>query len=177
MTRVLFLLPVVALLLIAGALLLRSSQRLRRASGLPAGTVISADMGTWRSCETPFFSSRHRLTGRPDYLVTSARSIVPVEVKSGCAPDEPHRGHLLQLAAYCLLVEETYGRKVPYGLLHYTDATLRVDFGPHLRSELRAALGEMRLARSARSVRRSHEEPARCARCGVRHACRERLDR
>ena len=28
----------------------------------------------------------------------------------------------------------------------------------------------------ARDVHRSHDEPARCARCGVREACTERLD-
>jgi CRISPR-associated exonuclease Cas4 len=177
MSRLLFLVPAIALLTIAGGLLLWSSRRLRRAAGLPAGEVISADTGAWRSCEAPLFSSRHRLTGRPDYLVIKAQRIVPVEVKSGAAPRTAHRGHLLQLAAYCLLAEETYGRKVPYGLLHYADATLRVEFSARLRSELLATLQEMHVARSERYVRRSHDEPARCARCGVRHACAERLNR
>jgi len=74
-------------------------------SGLPPGRLIYVDTGAWNRCERSLFSNEHRLTGRPDYLVTGREGIVPVEVKSGAAPAAPYAAHVLQLAAYCLLVE------------------------------------------------------------------------
>ena len=55
----------------------------------------------------PLYASGANLAGKPDYLVRRWRYVLPVEVKSGPAPAEPYRSHVLQLAAYCLLVEET----------------------------------------------------------------------
>ena len=78
------------------------------------------------------FSRSFHLSGRPDYLVQQGRDLIPVEVKSGRAPrDGPYSSHILQLAAYCLLVEEAYDRRPPYGLLLYADAadqTYEIDY-------------------------------------------------
>ena len=94
-----------------GVWLLVRSGRARRVTGLPQGRVTYVDTGAWDRTDRPLYSNRYRLTGRPDYLVRSRRHIIPVEVKSGLAPQQPYRTHLLQLAAYCLLVEEQEGRR------------------------------------------------------------------
>jgi CRISPR-associated exonuclease Cas4 len=83
----------------------------------------------------------------------------------------------MQLAAYCLLVEDLSGQRPPYGLLHYRDATVRVDFAPQLRTELLETLGEMERSRANSDSRRSHDDPARCLSCGYGHACDQRLGR
>ncbi len=155
-------------------LLLRSSQG-RRASGLPAGRVTYVDTGAWNRCERPLFSSRYRLTGRPDYLVQTGTGVVPVEVKSGAAPRRPYEAHLLQLAAYCLLVEEQEGRPPPYGILKYDDRAFEVDFAPALRGALLDTLDALRRDLSARDLDRSHDEAARCRGCGYRRRCDQRL--
>ena len=49
-------------------LLLRATAT-RQEAGLPEGRVTYVDTGAWDRCERPLFSRRHRLTGRPDYLV------------------------------------------------------------------------------------------------------------
>jgi len=108
-------------------------------------------------------------------MVEVEGAIIPVEVKSVRRPVAPYPSHLMQLAAYCLLIEETWGQPPPYGLLHYTDGTVRVDYTPQLRAELLATLKEMRRARTRGDVPRSHDQPARCRRCGYRHACAQRL--
>jgi CRISPR-associated exonuclease Cas4 len=82
----------------------------------------------------------------------------------------------LQLAAYCLLVEDQLGAPAPYGLIRYRDSEARVEFTTELREELLALLEEVRAAAAAEEVHRSHEEPRRCARCAVRDFCDERLD-
>lgn len=169
------LLLLIAALAAVGVVLLLRAQTLRRESGLPAGRVAYSDTGAWQRCERPLVSRRYRLSGRPDYLVQVEGAIIPVEVKATSRPAIPYRAHVMQLAAYCLLIEETRGQAPPYGLLHYDDDTVRVDYVPQLRAELLAALEDMRRARVSGVASRSHDEPARCRRCAYRHACDQRL--
>ena len=77
-----------------GIWVLIQARAARRESGLPVGRVTYVDTGAWDRCERPLFSNRHRLTGRPDYLVRNRRDLIPVEVKSGTSPQAPYPGHL-----------------------------------------------------------------------------------
>ncbi len=158
-----------------GFWLLARAGAVYRQTGLPVGRVTYVDTGAWDRCERPLFSSQHRLTGRPDYLVQSRQGVIPVEVKSGAAPEQPYQAHLLQLAAYCLLVEEQEGRAPPYGILKYDDRAFEVDYGSALRAELLDVLAGIRQDLRAREVHRSHDEPGRCRGCGYRDRCEQRL--
>lgn len=161
------------LLLLLALWLVLQARAGRRRSGLPAGRVVYADTGNWSAVSKPLYSARYQLTGKPDYLVDTRGGLVPVEVKAAAAPPDgkAYRTHIMQLAAYCLLVEEAYGRRPPYGLIRYADATIAVDYGRALRGQLMTLLGDMRRARRRRQVRRSHQEPARCRACGLRQVC------
>lgn len=161
--------------LAAGLILLLRARAARRTAGLPAGRVIYADTGAWDRLERPLFSARYRLTGRPDYLVREGSAVVPVEVKPGRDAPQPYDSDVLQLGAYCLLVEETYGQASPHGILKYREHTFAVPYTAALRQQVLAALDEMQAGHRARSVARSHDEPARCAACGVRAYCDQRL--
>ena len=165
--------PLVACLicLIMGMALLWRSNMLRQHTGLPAGQVVYVDTGDWKNCERPLFSSRHRLTGRPDYLVRQEGCIIPVEVKSTTGLRQPYESHILQLAAYCLLVEENERKAPPYGLLHYPDATFRIPYTLQTRSNLLDTLTRLRADLDSDDVPRSHSEPQRCRRCGFRRVC------
>jgi CRISPR-associated exonuclease Cas4 len=170
-------LPFVALFLIVlGLIIFWLGRRSQAEAGLPIGRVIYSDTRGWQSIEKPLFSRTHRLAGKPDYLVQQGRDVVPVEVKSARAPSNgPRRSHVLQLAAYCLLVEETYRQRPKYGIVKYADRTFAVDYAETLRAALLDVIAAMRddLARGA--AQRSHDEAARCAQCGYRQACPERL--
>jgi CRISPR-associated exonuclease Cas4 len=159
-----------------GLWLLIRAGRVRRKTALPVGRVTYADTGAWDRCERPLFSNRHRLTGKPDYLVRSREGVIPVEVKSGPAPNQPYPAHLLQLAAYCLLVEEQEDHTPPYGIVKYDDRSFEVDYTPALRAEVLATLDAMRHDLHAHDVNRSHEEAGRCGGCGYRERCEQRLD-
>ncbi len=156
------------------ALWLRAST-IRRQTALPRGRVVYTDTGSWKRCTHPLFSDRYRLTGKPDYLVRGPEGLIPVEVKSGQAPALPHQAHVLQLAAYCLLVEEQEARQPPYGIIKYGDRAFEVDYTPALRAELLTTLTAMRRHLYAYDVNRSHNEPARCCGCGYRERCDRRL--
>ena len=162
-------------LLAAGAGLLWWSRLARRHTGLPAGAVVYSDTGAERAVLEPLVSHRYGLVGKPDYLVEVAqgrqRIVVPLEVKSRRKPPAADAGHLLQLAAYCLLVEDKYGVRPPHGYLRYADATLAVPFTDELRRAVIEAAAAIRKARTQADVQRSHQDPRRCARCGYRQSC------
>lgn len=144
-------------------------------AGLPRGRLVYGDTGRWERTRDPLYSHRYQLTGRPDYLVRVGSARVPVEVKSGRAPAEPYEGHVLQLAAYCLLAEEEFGVRPSYGLLRYDDATLQIPYDKPLRRRVLDTLEAMRQARARGSADRNHATPQKCLRCGQRENCGQRL--
>jgi CRISPR-associated exonuclease Cas4 len=162
-------------LLAAGIAALLVSRRTQRRTGLPVGTVIYSDTGAEQAVMEPLVSRRYGLVGKPDYLVEVAGAgkqlVVPLEVKSRKRPAQPNEGHVLQLGAYCLIVEDLYGRRPPHGYLRYADATLTIPFTDALRSQVLEAAQAIRSARTAADVKRSHDEPARCAHCGYLDSC------
>jgi len=162
-------------LLALGLLLLHLARRGQASSGLPQGRVVYTDTGGWGRLERPLFSRQFLLTGKPDYLVADGADVIPVEVKSSRAPAQPYPSHVLQLAAYCLLVEECYRRRPPYGIIKYADHPFEVDYTPALEDELLATLDEMRADLAAGNAPRSHDEPHRCQACGYRRWCEQRL--
>jgi CRISPR-associated exonuclease Cas4 len=163
-----------ALLLIA-LILFWQSGRTQRAAGLPGGRVIYTDTRAWGKVEKPLYDHMLALTGKPDYLVEQNGRLIPVEVKSGRAPEAPYDSHIYQLAAYCLLVEKTMGRRPPYGIIHYQDRDFAVDYTHDLENALLDILAEMRRDEHRNEVARSHESAARCAKCGFRNVCEQKL--
>jgi len=166
-------------LLLAAILLFWLAARQRRSAGLPGGRVIYADTSRWNRLEKPLYDPILGLTGKPDYLVDQGDEIIPVEVKShgsysGRVMNAPYDSHIFQLAAYCLLVERTYGKRPGYGIIHYPKQTFAVDYTPELESALTSLVNQMQ-EQARRKLDRSHEAPERCARCGFRSVCDQSL--
>ena len=90
------------------------------------GSVTSATVGRVATMS----SQAHGLVGRPDELRRAPDGrVVPVEVKSSRGPPPgrpPYFSHVLQLYAYCQIVEERYGAAPPYGLMIYNDGIPRM---------------------------------------------------
>jgi len=119
-------------------------------------------------------SEEHGLTGRPDYILEIDGGLVPVEVKTGRVPRGPLFSHVVQLAAYCLLLESEGA--VTHGILRYGDVEHIVAFDDNLRSILNKKMSEMREAMASGEVHRDHDRPGKCRSCSRRDACPERLD-
>jgi len=151
------------------------SGKQRREAGLPSGRVIYSDTDTWGKLERSLYYPPLKLTGKPDYLVRQNGMVIPVEVKSGRVPEAPYDSHIFQLASYCLLVEKTYGKRPPYGIIHYNDKDFAIDYTPELEFALMELLAEMRRDERKGNVDRSHEQTARCAHCGYRNICDQSL--
>ena len=165
----------VLLLFALAVFFLWQSGRQRREAGLPGGRVIYTDTRAWGEVEKPLFDANLGLTGKPDYLVEGDGRIIPVEVKSGRTPAAPYDSHIFQVAAYCLLVEKTLGKRPPYGIIHYPKRDFAVDYTPELESALLEHLAEIKRDEVRSDVPRSHEDPARCRGCGFRKICDQSL--
>lgn len=161
--------------LIASIYLFWRSASQRRKSGLPGGRVVYVDTSGWFQLEKPIYDRELRLTGKPDYLVKKDNDLIPVEVKSTHVKISPYDSHNYQLAAYCLLVHKVYGRRPPYGILHYPNRTLSVDYTEELESAILNVLDNMRSLSQSESVDRSHESKARCLKCSYRSFCDQAL--
>ena len=147
-------------------------------TGLPSSRILSSDVGTALPTRKPLVSHRYGLTGKPDYLVQIDRGIVPVELKSGKIPRNrrPYAGNLMQLAAYCVLVEDTMAVPVPYGIIRYRDGSIQIPFTDTLRHRLLDILPKIQTAKSKpANCHRSHRHAARCRTCGYRPICSEAL--
>jgi CRISPR-associated exonuclease Cas4 len=187
MSYFLLIIPVLIVVALIAHLAARSAAK---RTGLPAGQLIYSDTGyavghvgpvtineQGEKQERALTSRRYGLSGRPDYLVRTPDGIVPVEAKSTMRPasGRAYDSHIFQLAAYCLLVEDTIGAHVPYGIIRYADAEILIDYTPELKDELLELLDEMREARYAEEVHRSHNEARRCSNCSMREICDEAL--
>jgi CRISPR-associated exonuclease Cas4 len=153
--------------------------RQQKAAGLPAGRVVYADTSRWGAVEKPLYDAALGLTGKPDYLVevgvTEGDQLIPVEVKSRHTGHAPYDSHIFQLATYCLLVERLFGKRPPYGLIKYPNQIFAIDYTPSLEAALLNTLEAIRAQEHRKNVIRSHNSPQRCARCGYRSICDQKL--
>ena len=163
------------LLIFLAVIFLWQSNRQRSQAGLPGGRVIYTDTRAWGKLEQPLVDHALGLTGKPDYLVERDGLIIPVEVKSGRTPAAPYDSHIFQVAAYCLLVEKSYGKRPPYGIIHYPNRDFAVDYTAQLESSLLDQLADIKRDEVRSDVPRSHEDPARCRGCGFRKSCDQSL--
>jgi len=163
------------LLFILAIVFFWQSNRQQKQAGLPGGRVIYTDTRAWGEVEKPLFSQELGLTGKPDYLVEQNGRIIPVEVKTGRTPEAPYDSHIFQVAAYCLLVEKTYGKRPPYGIIHYPNRDFAVDYTPVLESSLLDLLAELKRDETRTNVPRSHDDAARCRKCGFKKVCDQSL--
>ena len=162
------------IVILAGALILALTRRQRSKLALPSGEVVYKD-----NPESPgrlLYSQRLKVMGKPDALIEQKTMIIPVEVKTGKTPREPYQTHIMQLVTYCHLVEENYHVRPTYGIIRYPQQEFKIPYTEALEQELIRLVGEMRVKRGWEEIHRSHNLRSKCAACGFRGICSERLD-
>ena len=117
------------------------------------------------------------LSGKPDYIISSKQNeYIPVEVKTGNHL-KPKKPHIIQLISYCHLVQETYGKMVPYGILVYYDTKLqfKIPFSDKYQSILSSTIDRMIDHMSQNIVSRNHNNVDKCLFCSMKESCPEKL--
>ena len=144
-------------------------------AGLPDGDLIYNDNGAG-ACPV-LVSHRYGLKGKPDALVrTKSGDLIPVEHKKTRAPRRrPYDGDLIQATAYCILVEEKFGRTPPFMRIQYADRWFDEAYTPELKRWTLKTCAQLRQARRAADCRRSHRVAAKCRNCGQRQNCGQEL--
>jgi len=133
------------------------------------GRLVAVDAGRPATLR----SEQYQIMGRPDELRRLADGrVVPVEFKSRTTPPRgPPPSHIVQVRAYCLLVEEATGTPPPYGVLRYSDGEFRVRWDDRARNELLSVRAELLRPYDGRAT----PSPARCARCPWSAVCDVRV--
>ena len=129
--------------------------------------------------ETPVLkSAKFNLAGLPDYLIKDKEQRIPVEVKTGRRPKAPFFSHVLQIGAYCLLSEETFGVKPSHGQIRYgfENEPHEVKWDSDLKGLVNEKLEEMNdILKGKMEAHRNHKRVGKCNNCSRRKGCPERL--
>jgi CRISPR-associated exonuclease Cas4 len=122
-----------------------------------------------------FISSKLGLSGRPDFVLLVEDEHIPVEVKTGRVPRGPLFSHILQVAAYCVLLEEEFGTPPSHGIIRYGQVENDVEYDAALRAMVLSKLAEMREIMKTGIAHRNHNKPGKCKHCSRKQVCPERI--
>ena len=159
--------------LIASNRIIRNVKNIKNINKIQDGLITYSDLNIPAK---PLFSYRYKIAGKPDYIVKKDNHFIPVEVKTGTY-NTPLKNHVLQLAAYCQLVEETYKSFVPFGVLVYNKSKqYKIPFDPKLRFELEQSINKMKYILQTNSISRNHNDQNRCRNCSMRQYCEMKIN-
>ena len=151
------------------------ADEIRRLHGIYKGKIEYADKLDKKS--KMLFSKKHRIRGKPDYIVKIKDKYIPVEIKTGKVPKGPHFSHIVQIAAYCLLISEKYNKRPPYGIISYSkESKHKINYDEKLEKILLEQLEGMRECIKQGSAHRNHKRPGKCRSCSRRAECPEKLE-
>jgi len=150
------------------------SMTLRASHGVPSGEIEYSD----KIRAPSYFSEKYMLSGKPDYVIKKGEEYIPVEMKTGRVPRGPFFSHIIQVVAYCILIEETYNRAPPHGILEYADHQQHpIDYDEKGKELVIEKLDEMRsMLTGDKKPYRNHNRKGKCRNCSRRAHCPVRLD-
>jgi CRISPR-associated exonuclease Cas4 len=142
----------------------------RRALGLPEGELVYEDADGEGE---PLSSASYPLVGKPDYIVQLPDGRpVPVELKLNVHDvSTPHSNHAVQVAAYCLILEDYFEHAPTYGILRYADREFTVEYTPALRKKVIRLLTEMARCSERQPPPLKTQRAAKCRACAFQPMC------
>lgn len=154
----------------------RRSQRERllserqRVLGLPEGELVYEDAD---GAGEPLSSSEYPLVGKPDYVVRLRDGRpVPVELKLNVRDaTAPYNNHQVQVAAYCLILEDYFEQPPTHGILRYADREFIVEYTPAMRRKVIRLLGQMALCSAQEPPPLARQRVAKCRVCTFQPIC------
>jgi len=141
-----------------------------RALGLPEGELVYEDADGEGE---PLSSSAYPLVGKPDYIVQLPDGRpVPIELKLGVHDATiPHSNHSIQVASYCLILEDYFVQAPTHGILRYADREFTIEYTPALRRKVIKLLTEMERCSERQPPPLAKQRPAKCRACVFQPIC------
>jgi CRISPR-associated exonuclease Cas4 len=148
----------------------RLREERQHALGLPEGELVYEDAD---GLGEPLSSSEYPLIGKPDYVVQLPDGRpVPVELKLNVRDaTKPYRNHEIQVAAYCLILEDYFVEAPTHGILRYADREFVVEYTSALRRKVISLLGEMALCSAEEPPPLDRQRVAKCRVCTFQPIC------
>jgi CRISPR-associated exonuclease Cas4 len=142
----------------------------KRALGLPEGDLVYEDADGQGEVLS---SSEYPLVGKPDYIVQLADGRpVPVELKLNVQnATAPYNNHQIQVAAYCLILEDYFTQPPTHGLLRYADREFTVEYTPAMRRKVIRLLGQMALCSEQEPPPLARQRVTKCRVCVFQPVC------
>lgn len=147
-----------------------------RALGLPEGELVYEDADGEGE---PLSSSAYPLVGKPDYIVQLPDGRpVPIELKLGVHDATiPYSNHSVQVAAYCLILEDYFVEAPTHGILRYADCEFTIEYTPTLRKKVIKLLTEMERCSEHQPPPLAKQRVAKCRACVFQPVCPVGRDR
>jgi CRISPR-associated exonuclease Cas4 len=142
----------------------------KRALGLPEGELVYEDADGQGE---PLSSSAYPLVGKPDYVVKLPDGRpVPIELKLNMHDvTAPYSNHMIQLAAYCLILEDYFVQAPTYGVLRYADREFTVEYTPALKKKVIRLLTEMSRCSEQQPPPLARQRASKCRTCTFQPIC------
>ncbi len=136
---------------------------------LPEGKIVYQDVD---GRGTPLFARRYPLSGKPDYVILSPDGApIPVELKLSTDAQEPQRSHIMQLAAYFVILEDLYVTPPPYGLLRYAGHEFTIQNTQSLKQKVLRRLAEMERCDENHPPALTRQVVSKCRICPFQPIC------
>ena len=142
----------------------------RKALGLPEGELVYEDADGQGE---PLSSSSYPLMGKPDYVVQlSDGRPVPIELKPAVQDvSAPYSNHTIQVAAYCLILEDYFEQAPTHGILRYADREFTIEYTPALRRKVIRLLTEMARCNERQPPPLKTQRATKCRACAFQSIC------
>ena len=119
-----------------------------------------------------YFSQKYRLVGKPDETFAYGDTEIPIEYKGSYVKDKAYPSHIVQLAAYCLLIEDHFGKRPPYGKIVYNNGKeFEIKYTKELRASLLTTMKNMRMENPEKELPPICEDTRKCKHCGYAYFC------
>ena len=117
-------------------------------------------------------SEKLGLKGRIDNVEVSGEEFIPVEYKTGKAPESGvWKNHMIQVGAYMLLLSEHYGKDVNYGFVDYKEGKrVKVVMNPFLKDEILELRNKVNNLLGGKELPQKLDDK-RCENCGLKEEC------
>ena len=142
----------------------------QRALGLPEGELVYDDADGQGE---PLSSSIYPLAGKPDYVVKLPDGRpVPVELKLNVHDaTAPYSNHTIQVAAYCLILEDYFAQAPTHGILRYADREFTVEYTSALKKKVIRLLTEMAKCSEQQPPPLARQRASKCRVCTFQAIC------
>jgi len=136
---------------------------------LPEGRIVYQDAdGTG----APLVATSYPLSGKPDYVILSPDGApIPVELKLSVESEEAQRHHVLQLAAYFVILEDLYEQPPVYGVLRYANKDFAIQYTDALKRKVIRRLAEMERCDEQHPPLLTQQLPSKCHACPFQPIC------